>query len=100
MKQLPLQQIRQLCCVPAKSCQLAAFGVPPCRHTLSLRRHFARQCSLRTIAQARKSLLLRELASGKADMQDDEDDSQVPSGWELEEVLISVPHVRVQPNHL
>ncbi len=46
-----------------------------------MHRNFARQANLRsTVAQARKSLMLRELASGKADMKEDDDDGSIPSG--------------------
>lgn len=78
MRQLPLQQIRQLCCVPFGTCQFSAKRVP--RHAFSLQRNFARQPTLRTVAQARKSLLMRELASGRAEAQEDEDDNVLPSG--------------------
>lgn len=77
MRQLPLQQIRQLC-VPAKR---QFGGACLCsRQTLVTRRHFARQSSLRVVAQARKSLMMRELERGKAEVQEEEEDNRIPSG--------------------
>lgn len=55
-----------------------------------MRRDFARQANLRsTVVQARKSLMLRELASGKADMKEDDDDASIPSGLSIMHVCIS-----------
>lgn len=55
------------------------------RHAYFVHRTFARQATLRsTLAQARKSLLLRELASGKADLQEDDKDNAIPSVSKLE----------------
>lgn len=74
-----LQRIRQLCCAPIKGGQFTSSCVSP-RQSFVTRRHYARQSSLRTVAQARKSLMLRELERAKAEVKEDEEDSQIPAG--------------------
>ena len=80
MRQLTLHQINQLYRIPFSSCQATSRSLPP-RHCLTLRRDFARQHSLRVVAQARKSsLLMRELESVAAEAQDEDSDNALPAG--------------------
>ncbi|DBA87641.1 hypothetical protein WJX77_012101 [Trebouxia sp. C0004] len=83
MRQLPLQHIRQLCCVPFRGGLKATSA--PSGNAYSMCRNFGRKAALQsTVAQARKSLMLRELASGKADLKEDDDEGSTPSVSKLE----------------
>ncbi|KAL3140686.1 Peptide deformylase 1B, chloroplastic [Trebouxia sp. C0010 RCD-2024] len=99
MRQLPLQQIRQLCCAPIKGGQFAA-SCSSSRQTLSIRRNYARQSSLRIVAQARKSLMLRELERNKAEAKEDQEDSQLPSvsnlQWDSPLDIVRYPDPRLR----
>ncbi|DBB17934.1 TPA: Peptide deformylase 1B, chloroplastic, variant 2 [Trebouxia sp. C0006] len=96
MRQLPLQHIRQLCCVPFRGGHLNATSASS-GNAYSMHRNFARQANLRsTVAQARKSLMLRELASGKADMKEDDDDAVSKLEWESPLDIVRYPDPRLR----
>lgn len=79
MRTATLQQIGQLCRVPFGCC-LIKGSRPASRNCYTIQRHFSRQSSLRTVAQARKGLLMRELAEERAELQAEQDENEAPSG--------------------